>query len=316
MDNKITKKRLSQLFSYDWIAVIFTFIALVLLWQFIFQVTSVKLTRGQNFKYFIDYNVTAKNPDSFTQILIDEKVFDSNNNLRVETENIFYGENDVLFTRLEVKDGDVIFTGNVKDEWGTCRPQRIIDAGFVYTFDRLLYDAKNYLDGFKTDGVYDDAKITAHFLQRMKNDNRFRTDEEKADGIAVEIQRIHRLDKEVSDFEYLLNCGEDVFYNYTRFSQTLEQSSEENRPGFEADVQREIDEGRGNAKYGIELNALVGGTDKISTSSFFSVGDGQTAENVVLMAFNFLSAQPDEQFDVITFINAIVRNCSNLYQGR
>lgn len=316
MDNKITKKRLSQLFSYDWIAMIFTFIALVLLWQFIFQVTSVKLTRGQNFKYYVDYSITSKNEDAFLQLLSDEEVFDPINILRVEREGIFYGENDVLHTRLEVKDGDVIFTEPIKDEYGVGRAQSIIDSGYVYTFDRLLSDAKTYLETFKTNGSYDDAKITAHFLARMENDNRFRTEQEKADGIVLEKSRILRLDKEVLDFEYLLSCGEDVFYKYTRFSQSLEQSSEENKPDFTRWLQQEIDEGRENAKYGINLNALVGGTDKISTSSLFAVGEAQTAENVVLMAFNFREQQPDEQFDVITFINAIVRSCSNLYQGR
>lgn len=316
MDNKITKKRLGHLFSYDWITMIIWFIVIVFVWEFIFHVASVKLTRGQNFKYFVDYNVLAKNPDSFNQMLSDEKVFDPINILRVEKEGLYSGEDDVLFTRLQVKDGDVIFTETIKNELGEGRAQHIIDSGYVYTFDKLLLDAKTYLDGFKSDGSYDENKISNYFLTRMKKDNRFRTDEEKKKGVDLEIQRIYRLDKEVSDFEYLLNCGQDVFYNYTRFSQSLEVCSEENRAEFTQSVEREKAEGRENAKYGIDLYALTGGVDKLSTSSFFSVGDAQTSENVVLMAFDFLKDQPDEQFEVITFINAIVRSCSNIYQGR
>lgn len=316
MDNKITKRRLAHLFSYDWIAMIGCFLAIVFVWQFIFQVSSVKLTRGQSFKYFIDYTISYKNPETFVQMLSDEQVFDPINILSVEQEDVYSGENDVLFTRLDVSDGDVIFTDTVKDQYGTGRAQRIIDSGHVYTLDNLLQDAINYLNSFKTNGELDEGKIQAHFLERMKKDNRFRTEEQKAEGIVLEKQRISRLDKEVSDFEYLLNCGKDVFYEYTRFSQTLEQSSEENKQGFINWIEREKAEGRENAKYGIDLYALTGGIDKLSTSNFFSVGKGQTAENVVLMAFNFLAKQPDEQFEVITFINAIVRNCSNLYQGR
>ncbi len=316
MDNKITKKRLAHLFSYDWIAMIVWFIAIIFVWQFIFQVTSVKLTRGQSFKYFVDYNVVAKNSESFNQLLTDEKVFDPVNILKIEKESLFNGENDVLFTRLQVKDGDVIFTETVKNEQNVGRAQRIIDSGYVYSFDKLLADAKAYLDGFRVDGVLDDAKIQAHFLQRMKKDNRFRTDEEKAEGILLEKDRIYRLQKEVSDFEYLFNCGQDVFYEYTRFSQSLEVCSDENRAEFTASVEREINEGRENAKYGIDLYALTGGVDKLSTSSLFSVGDAQTSENVVLLVFDFLKDQPDEQFEVITFINGIVRSCSDLYQGR
>lgn len=316
MDNKITKRRLSHLFSYDWLAMIVWFVAIVFAWQLVFQVTSVKITRGQSFKYFIDYTISYKNPETFVQMLADDNVFDPINILSVEQEDLYSGQNDVLFARLDVSDGDVIFTDTVKDQDGIGRAQRIIDSGYVYTLDYLLRDAVNYLNSFKTDGQFDDDKIQAHFLDRMKNDNRFRTDQEKADGLVLEKQRLVKLDKEVLDFEYLLNCGEDVFYEYTRFSQTLEQSSEENKQDFINSVEREKKEGRENARYGIDLYALVGGVDKLSTSTFFSVGQEQTAENVVLLAFNFLSKQPDEQFEVITFINSIVRNCSNLYQGR
>ena len=316
MDNKITKRRLSHLFSYDWLAMIVWFVAIVFAWQLVFQVTSVKVTRGQSFKYFIDYTVSYKNSETFMQMLVDEEVFDPINILSVEQEDLYSGQNDVLVARLYVSDGDVIFTDTVKDELGVARAQRIIDSGYVYTLDYLLRDAVNYLNSFKTNGEFDDSKIQAHFLERMKKDNRFRSEKEKADGLVLEKQRLVKLDKEVSDFEYLLNCGEDVFFEYTRFSQTLEQSSEENKQDFINSVEREKKEGRENAKYGIDLFALTGGVDKLSTSNFFSVGQGQNAENVVVLAFNFLSAQPDEQFEVITFINAIVRNCSNLYQGR
>lgn len=316
MDTKITKQRLFHLFSYEWVAMIFTFIGLVLAWNFIFQVTSVKPTRGQIFKYFVDYNITAKNEETFFQFLTDDQALDTLNILKLEKETLYYGANDVLFARLQVNDGDVIFTEAIQNEQGEGRAQNIIDNGYVYTFNNLLNDAKTYLDGFKTNGAYDDAKISAHFLSRMEKDNRFKSDKAKAEGVELEKNRILRLDKEVSDFEYLINCGEDIFYKYTRYSQSVQIAIEENKPEFEYLLNREIRDGRENAIYGIQLNAIVGGTDKVSTSSLFSVGEAQTAEGVILMAFNFLNAQPDEQFEVITFINSIVRNCSNLYQGR
>lgn len=316
MDNKITKKRLGHLFSYDWIVMIISFIAIVLVWEFIFQVTSVRVTMGQTFKYYIDYTIDYKEATAFNRILTDEKAFDSLNILKVDTEPLMSDSNDVLFTRLQVKDGDAIFTDTVKDEQGYARAQTIIDNGYVYTLDKLLSDAKEYLESFKTDGLFDEQKIETHFLQRMKKDNRFRTDEEKAQGVKAEQERILRLNEEVADFEYLLSLDDDLFFRYTRFSQSLEVASEDNKAGYEKLIEKEKTNGRENARYGINLNALKGGTDKFSVSSFFSRSGEDSAENVVLLTFDFLENQPDEQFEVITFINAIVRSCSDIYQGR
>lgn len=314
MDNKITKKRLGHLFSYDWIVMIISFIAIVLVWEFIFQVASVRVTMGQTFKYYIDYTVDYKEATVFNQMLIDEQAFDSLNILKVDTEPLAGEGNDVLFTRLEVKDGDAIFTDTVKNEQGYARAQTIIDNGHVYTLDKLLSDAKEYLEKFKTDGQFDEQKMQTHFLQRMKNDNRFRTDEEKEQGVKAEKERILRLNEEVADFEYLLSLDDDLFFKYTRFSQSAEVSSEENKAGYEELIEKEKTNGRENARYGINLNALKGGTDKLSVSSFFSCSGKDSAENVVLLTFDFLESQPDEQFEVITFINAIVRSCSDIYQ--
>ena len=293
---------------------IISFIAIIFVWELIFQVASVRVTMGQTFKYFVDYTVTINNESSFQQLLVDEKALDSLNILKLDRETLDK-ENNVLFTRLELKDGDVIFTDKIKDEDGYARAQAIIDNGYVYTLDRLLSDAENYLESFKTNGEFDDAKIQANFLQRMSRDNRFRTEQEKADGIVAEKARILRLSSEVQDFRYLLSQDDELFFRYTRFEQTYEIAIEENKPGYLKNIEFEKNNGRENARYGINLGKLKGSANKKSIASYFSVTGEQGAENVVLMAFDFLSNQPNEQFEVITFINSIVRSCSNIFEG-
>ncbi len=49
MDNKITKKRLGDLCSYDWILFIAAIAAAILVWELLYAFTSVKLTTGQRF---------------------------------------------------------------------------------------------------------------------------------------------------------------------------------------------------------------------------------------------------------------------------
>ena len=293
---------------------IISFIAIIFVWELIFQVASVRVTMGQTFKYFVDYTVTINNESSFQQLLVDEKALDSLNILKLDRETLDK-ENNVLFTRLELKDGDVIFTDKIKDEDGYARAQAIIDNGYVYTLDRLLSDAENYLESFKTNGEFDDAKIQANFLQRMSRDNRFRTEQEKAYGIVAEKARILRLSSEVQDFRYLLSQDDELFFRYTRFEQTYEIAIEENKPGYLKNIEFEKNNGRENARYGINLGKLKGSANKKSIASYFYVTGEQGAENVVLMAFDFLSNQPNEQFEVITFINSIVRSCSNIFEG-
>ena len=293
---------------------IISFIAIIFVWELIFQVASVRVTMGQTFKYFVDYTVTINNESSFQQLLVDEKALDSLNILKLDRETLDK-ENNVLFTRLELKDGDVIFTDKIKDEDGYARAQAIIDNGYVYTLDRLLSDAENYLESFKTNGEFDDAKIQANFLQRMSRDNRFRTEQEKADGIVAEKARILRLSSEVQDFRYLLSQDDELFFRYTRFEQTYEIAIEENKLGYLKNIEFEKNNGRENARYGINLGKLKGNANKKSIASYFSVTGEQGAENVVLMAFDFFNNQPNEQFEVITFINSIVRSCSNIFEG-
>ena len=49
MDSKITKKRLSDMLSYDWVKIILTVAGIILIWSFIFSATSTKITNTQLF---------------------------------------------------------------------------------------------------------------------------------------------------------------------------------------------------------------------------------------------------------------------------
>ncbi len=55
MDNKITRKRLSNFLAYDWILLAFICAVAIFIWEMIYSVTSVSLTVGQNYKIYYDY---------------------------------------------------------------------------------------------------------------------------------------------------------------------------------------------------------------------------------------------------------------------
>jgi hypothetical protein len=120
---------------------------------------------------------------------------------------------------------------------------------------------------------------------------------------------------ELNDFEYLLEYGKthDIFYNYTRFTQTSELAyREEDRERYKLLVEAEKEAGRENAPYGLKVSGLTNG--KHAPQELFKVSGGTDASNVVVMVFNFTEYQKELQFESVSFINSIVRSCSNIYQ--
>ena len=54
MDNKITKTRLSNFLSYEWILLIILTVAAIVVWELVYTMTSVRLTVGQQYKIYYD----------------------------------------------------------------------------------------------------------------------------------------------------------------------------------------------------------------------------------------------------------------------
>ncbi len=222
----------------------------------------------------------------------------------------------VLSIRLQVGDGDVIFAsvkpkeGEGSDK-GTVRAKSIIDGGYVYNFERLVTDAEEYLKKFKNlSGGWNDEAIYENFDARLGRDNRFRSESEKTEGKRLEKERLVRLEKELADFKSLL-LNEDYLFRYTRFTQTLDRASESRKAEYEEYVKIEKQNGRENVAYGLNIGALHTAEGKLNVSELVSLNGESTAENVVLMIFDFYKDQPDAQFETISFVNCVVRNCSN-----
>ncbi len=322
MDNRITKNRLSNFLSYEWILILIMTVVAVFVLEFVYTVASVRLSTGQQFKIYYDQNLFS---DRVAKLytLMDRKQPFSYDVLKLDSENLS-PNNNVLSIRLSIQDGDVIFTDSLEfEEDGetkleSVRAKEVIDANPVYTLDNLLIDAKTYLRTFlENEQAPENAeldfqnlsldKISNHFLNRMKKDNRFRSDEQKADGIIKERERIEKLCRDVKIFQNFLNTAPtSAFYTYTKYEQLVEKETASSKESnYQKLYQREKDEGRENARYGINVSALktAGKTDP---AEYFKVKGKETADNVVLMAFNFIEFQPDLQFECISFISMLI----------
>ncbi len=340
MDNKITKKRLSDFFAYEWVAIIIAIIIFIVGWEMIYALCEVKLTVGQKFKYYYDQGVVSSSGSTFYERVVDGLSYDV---ISVGTETLNY-ERDVLSERLSIGEGDVIFTNatdNIDEGKHTdrinVRAKLVVDSCGVYHLEELLSAGQNYLkdtfffDQYKTQSLsvkdytadkIDENKVKDVFLQRMKGDNRFRTEEQKQSGVKLELKRVQDLCKEIIDFGVFMEYAkehdktneEKILYRYTMYDQALEIAENLGNANRVEEIkqyqQLHLATGnRENAPYGINLNALKGGD--VNASEFAHLEGKDTAENVVMMVFNFSLDQPHLQYETITFMNMIIRDCTN-----
>lgn len=315
MDNRLTKRRLSDFLAYEWILMIIVAVAAIIVLELAYTVAATRLSTGQQFKYYLDetlYSFDASDKSIYDLLGVETgrngKTF-SYDVLSVETENLTSSYN-VLSVRLSVQEGDAIFTSSVEEEGKSVRVKQIVDENPVYYLEDLLARAENYLKTFTVNGDvynaedYDEDKIRAHFDTRMKGDNRFRTEADKEEGRINEIGRIKKLADEVAAFKTLLSVGEEkgLFYRYTKYEQTV--------AGYPDDENyKTVYENETEHIYGINMGALTGGNKNVS--EYLKIANTDSAQNVVLVLFDFGKYQEDLQFESISFVNTLVREFSD-----
>lgn len=316
MDNRITKKRLNHMFSYEWVAIILVIVAVIFVWEMAYSFFSVKLTAGQRFRIFYDYKISANQAEAFLDVLETNNTF-SYDVLEVKYEQLLENS-EVLYQRNQLGMTDAVITDvkNTGDETTHFRAAEIIDQYAMYAFDDLILQAKEYVEGFKTDGTFDDYKIQTNFLSRMKGDNRFRTEAQKSAGIEWEKTRLEKLEEDIATveklFEYdaeLKSRGEEsVFYSYKRYSQTLSETTNDTAKEY----YQTLIESETEKNYGLKLWLLPNGGGKKNPSNYFksTYGSNASCEDVVMMIFDVKSFQPDLQYETVSMLATVINEFS------
>lgn len=332
MDNKITKKRLSHLLSYEWIAMVALIVLCVVIVEFFYSVAGVKLTAGQHFKIFYDQNISYTNSDRLLNHFKDQNTF-SFGVYEADSEE-GKKEFNVIGYRVTTSEGDIIITDDfLSDKEGAskyARAKTLVDDMSIYDLDELLVDAKEYLNSFLTDEGgdiyntqnYSAKKIEDNFRKRAKGDNNYRSEAQIVSGVEKEKQRIFRLIEEIKDFEKVLNLSEEYFFFYTKYEQAYRLTDEnkdaalkENlKGGFEAQAKQNAEKynGRETARYGLRLDKFTQTKGKLNATEFFKISNQTKSDNTMALALNFKEDQPDLQYEVIFFLNQIVRSFSNI----
>ncbi len=331
MDNKITKSRISNFFSYEWIMLIAVAVVSIIVWELVYTVTAVRLTVGQEFKVYYDYGIYANGGSLLVEEVEDDAFsFDV---LKIDYETLLR-DNDVLNTRLSVHEGDVIFTDvKVKDdleanEYPTNQANTRIDSISTYDYDLLVKDAEDYLKQFlQNEGadplVYanlSESKIEEHFDVRMGKDNRYRDSAERVKGKQEEKARIEKL---CGDVKYLKDyialddamkgdpdyADKSLFYSYRKYDQTVQTASDVEQA--KNNYKNVYDENSEPLRYGLRMDKLTGNSNKLVTNYLqlkdVAEGEPATAKDIVLLIFNFREQQPDLQFEALSFTVEIIK---------
>lgn len=333
MDSKFTKKRLYNAISYDWVKMLLISLAVMMVFLYVFSLTSVKLAPGQQFKYYIDQNLSTKDKTkgvSLNDLIMKDTFSDEVKEFGVET---LLKESNVLNARLSIGEGNAIFTDYINED--SPRAKVIVDVQKVYTLDKHLYDCQDYLSGFLKDEFnslsleekrekalnYDNLsvqKIETAFLETVDSiryyRNGYRSGEITLDN---ETKRLKKLCADASLYAKLFEKNdvgeyvyEDLFFRYTRFEYSYNPSgtADEN---YKKSYEKEISEGRENLIYGLKLEGLKGGAHQ--TADFFRVGDREDSHGVVLQIFDFYEERKGLQFETISFVVKVVKTFSNIF---
>lgn len=338
MDVKITKKRFSNLIAYDFVKIIIAIGAAIAVWVLLFTTCATRATVGEQF-YFVIFD-DVKFDGSYPYDLINKLKKENKLSYDVLETNVStvtaagnYNALYMLSLKSTTKEGDVIiFNGKreeVKNEDGTTRTadgaaetkvndsaQSIVN-NYITPFDEYLASAKKYLDKFLTDGEVDEKIVEDYFLSvRIKQAGNYRktyrTEEQKAQGVKNEIERIKTLQKTyltvVGAIEKAAAEGVDLYW-YCDFTPTEEYKKE-------------------HVPYGIDLYKLNrkasetenSGKEKLSDIWYFweytQNDNGETepvrcSDGLVLSVFNFGNDQPDLNYESLAVIEDAIKTFSD-----
>ena len=246
MDAKITKLRLSRMLSYDWLKIVGTALALIIVWAFVFNVTATAITPAQKFGV-CNYLGNAVYPSGFQKSYsqaYNENIFSSEVLEIASTDLPASGEvaADVLQARLAMDEMDVMLVSQQPDtstaytvegtdpETGEKTTEtkyrntylETFLANYRFSMHNLSLDGEksffkqmeNYLNKYYTNGYQDEnslneEKVEEDFLARIQRtkDKRYKKAAEIEKGVEESLDRIQKYRKALISFYKYLDEG-------------------------------------------------------------------------------------------------------------
>ena len=321
MDAKMTKLRIGRMLSYDWLKIIGLALAAIFVWYFVFTVSATRITPAQQFtvvNYFGNTSMSNTELGEKLQGAFNNKVF-SYEVMETSTVDVPMGGDQgytLLEARFATSEGDVVFVPNIADPDSAYEEngETLYDSylqKLVKTYGYALYNLdpndengyfkqmetflNRYYDGGWKNGTLNKAQVENDFRARItKNkDKRFKKDDEIAQGIQSEIERIEKY-----------RAGLEEFYGYkdeglVSFPKTAVYNRED------GSVLRE-------GVFYINLCPDVSKMGGLKNVAAYAVEneDGSvkyTAENMCVAFMTFKDLEESFQYEDLLFVNYLIR---------
>lgn len=246
MDAKITKLRLSRMLSYDWLKIVGTAAAVIIVWVLIFTMTATRITPAQTFTVcnYMGNNSLSSGYSKFLNNAYKDGVFTGEvlefSTVDLPTNGEYAGQ--VLEARTATEEGDLMFvsqqpnmdtaytvekvdeaTGETVQEtlYGHTYLESFL-AGYRFQLHDLSLENENsyfnqmerylnvyYTNGYTDENSLDTKKVEEDFLARIKRtkDKRYKKQEQIQKGIDEAIDRMQKYQKALVAFHKYLEEG-------------------------------------------------------------------------------------------------------------
>lgn len=220
MDARVTKKRIGQLLSYDWLKIVALIVAAIVVWSIVFSMTATRLNQAQTFTVYV-YKGIVPERQFYTKTVSKDEYASGFSYDVIETNIVdLASAGDEAYTlltaHLGVNEGNVLFvspqeTGSVyTDENGEERKLTYVQDAVsrTYTgvlslgshegntkglyFDKTEAYLSNYFADITDETTFDAAAAERDFRARIaaQKDKRYKNETQILQGVADEIKRI------------------------------------------------------------------------------------------------------------------------------
>ncbi|MBE7067899.1 MAG: hypothetical protein E7381_01215 [Clostridiales bacterium] len=315
MDAKITKLRLQRLLSYDWIKIIASCIAVILVWSLIFTMTATAITPSQQFSVF-NYQHNGIFSDSFyahfrktfTGDVFSYEVIELSKNDLAETgiENATR----VTEARLSISEGDVIFIPHIDDPDTKIESEQENEPptyqykhtqtffnnwySYIANVDEYLQNLQTFLARYYEGDTLNEQKVIEDFDARCKRnkDKRFRKAKDIESGRGAELERIEKYHTAYKEFQGYLDSGLIELV-------PMEVKTKEGK------VLR-------SGNFAVNLCPDKTRMENLTDIAYYEItteeGKKQSAENMCVMFFDFEDVEDSFEYESLLYVNAVIRH--------
>lgn len=316
MDAKITKKRIAQMLSYDWVKIVAVIVGVILFWSLIFQMTATRITPAQQFHIY-NYYCNESLGDGFYNVYEDvaENGDLSYEVMEMNVTDLSRSEGQhftLLDGAVETDDGDLIFIPNVGDanyktetDDGAVSYEYTYVESFVKRYFPYLYNLdlndedgyfKNlerylnefYAEGWENKESLNEEKVKSEFKKRIERtkDKRFKKDAEIERAATWEVDRIKKYRDALEEF---YGYYEDGVVSFTEVA--LENDGTVYASGV----------------FGLNICPDVSKTGELKKQvSYLDENQTSTAKDMNVLFFDFDATEDSFEYESLLFVNQVI----------